>query len=433
MTPRIAVLLVCVLSALALTGYGCGGCPDGTREYAGRCIPEASQDTPHNPYLPFEPPKSDDDVVVLPKPTEPPRDYNKVPDVDVVDIGDLEVFPVDTGEIPDDAVSVVVWVEGKPDNLVLPFRIEDPDGKQVYDLQRDLQNMAINDDFDFHYYPSGGLSMFLPNTPLIDFIPGPWNISVTSLYPGNRYDVRIFSKPPRPANKPNARLGVNVWLVGVDGLDDDGKETPDFANMIDVFKTFFLKAGIEIAPLEYVTVSPEEARTYAILDSFDEFHRMMTLSSRLTNEWPNIFLIKGFSEMSGVLGMAAHIPGPPGLQGGRYSGVAVAMEYFDHYPRTMGAVMAHELGHWLGLFHPTEGTGDYFDAIPDTPKCPSSSHDHNRDGLVDYAECASHGADNIMFWMISGDENFTIGPGGIHFSPQQIDVLNLNPIVQYAE
>jgi hypothetical protein len=39
----------------------------------------------------------------------------------------------------------------------------------------------------------------------------------------------------------------------------------------------------------------------------------------------------------------------------------------------MGETMAHEIGHYMGLFHPVEQTFDAWDACDDTPDCTSSS------------------------------------------------------------
>jgi len=39
----------------------------------------------------------------------------------------------------------------------------------------------------------------------------------------------------------------------------------------------------------------------------------------------------------------------------------------------MGETMAHEGGHYLGLFHPVEFSYDDWDAISDTPECASET------------------------------------------------------------
>jgi hypothetical protein len=59
--------------------------------------------------------------------------------------------------------------------------------------------------------------------------------------------------------------------------------------------------------------------------------------------------------------------------------------------------MAHESGHFLGLYHTTERGGGTHDPLPDTPEC-SSRRDSNGDGFVLPGECRGKGAENMMFW-----------------------------------
>ena len=45
-------------------------------------------------------------------------------------------------------------------------------------------------------------------------------------------------------------------------------------------------------------------------------------------------------------------------------------------------IFFHEMGHFLGLWHPTEGNqyktyGLYYDPISDTPECPESKNSNN--------------------------------------------------------
>jgi hypothetical protein len=48
----------------------------------------------------------------------------------------------------------------------------------------------------------------------------------------------------------------------------------------------------------------------------------------------------------------------------------------DQDVQTMGETMAHEAGHFLGLFHPVEfsdGTASSYDSLGDTPACSTRS------------------------------------------------------------
>ena len=59
--------------------------------------------------------------------------------------------------------------------------------------------------------------------------------------------------------------------------------------------------------------------------------------------------------------------------------------FSDEDIRLYGETLAHEVGHYSGLFHPVEDGWEYWDALSDTPDC---------DRL---AECESELGDNLMF------------------------------------
>ena len=64
----------------------------------------------------------------------------------------------------------------------------------------------------------------------------------------------------------------------------------------------------------------------------------------------------------------------------------------------LGETAGHEMGHFLGLFHPSESAGTLFDPIADTPQCPLSQNSNN-DSKLTAEECGQqYGADNLMFW-----------------------------------
>jgi hypothetical protein len=84
----------------------------------------------------------------------------------------------------------------------------------------------------------------------------------------------------------------------------------------------------------------------------------------------NLFIAQKISIPQGPAGgVSGRVPGVPGLSARPGAGV-VLRKYSD--TNTMGELMAHEIGHFMGLWH-TSAPGPYYDPITDTTECPSGT------------------------------------------------------------
>ena len=110
----------------------------------------------------------------------------------------------------------------------------------------------------------------------------------------------------------------------------------------------------------------------------------------------------------------------------------------------VGYIAAHEGGHWMGLYHTTEATGDYFDPLSDTATCACTvcttgsrkaacetpSNTPSNPTFVEATDCNSStnlacgGATDLMFWLL--DQSISTG----QLSSQQGNVMRRNLIVQ---
>jgi hypothetical protein len=94
-------------------------------------------------------------------------------------------------------------------------------------------------------------------------------------------------------------------------------------------------------------------------------------------------------------------------------------------------VAAHESGHFLGLYHPTESSGTVFDPLRDTPHCECTQcglaqATCDKTGLpgnrCTHASATCGGGANLMFWLVS-----SVSQG--YLSPEQARVARSSPLV----
>lgn len=161
------------------------------------------------------------------------------------------------------------------------------------------------------------------------------------------------------------------------------------------------------------------------------------------------FLLSSPGDIAKIIGVDGTIPGPATINGTIASGAAVsAADLFSGTcppagsgqaprPYTCGAdlvayVSAHEAGHYLGLYHPSEAGGDQFDPLVDTPHCECSSHcgfsAADCAAGISSLRCAradSHcaGGANLMFWQL--------GPNSQgYLSPEQAAIVRTSPVMR---
>jgi hypothetical protein len=281
----------------------------------------------------------------------------------------------------------------------------------------------------------------------------------------NQYDVTVLTSGPSPLP---GTVDLGVYLVS--------QSTPALANastaiasakfnrMLSTLSTIYARAGICLGNVTVYDVPAWAKAKYSSIDSSDTspcgpLDQMFTLSKQGVNEL-NIFLVDDIAQASSgggqIVGIDGAIPAPSSFGGTVHSGAVVnassisassrcstALGFTTCGPDEVAYIAAHEGGHWMGLFHPTEATGDFFDPISDTGTCrctscttgtrlqnceeanPNTSNptfmggaDCNKGSFVPQCD----GSEYLMFWLIDPS---SIG----NVSSHQSQVMRLNPVV----
>ena len=318
---------------------------------------------------------------------------------------ELGTFTTDTGsaadvpfEAPTDAYSALITCGPYGyDTLATAESITDPSGAIIYDYNDDQGTaMRVTTTEDL-------LPVLIPESPDLDITPGLYTLRV---YAAADAAATITCSALYRVQAPSAGQTVDIHFVfvGVDGEVPDLNGTNAVENTL--LNTTLTRVGelwsgfgLSVGTVTYEDFGGDVEK-YNSVDGAQEFGDLLRTNNsderRIT-----IFLVGAITDDDGatILGQAAGPPGAPAIGGTSKSGAVVTVGYLaDGDTDTTARILAHEVGHFMGLFHPTEKDGSGHDPLSDTPECTSDA-----DGNGTYAtnECGSQGASYLMWWAAS--------------------------------
>lgn len=347
--------------------------------------------------------------------------------LDRVELGMVELLPLAVSPtyrfaVPPDTVSVMLLGQrlGGPVNTTFVNTVDGPDGARIHDLREIFDN--IDQPNRWLGYSDQAWGMLIPNTTpdRFELRAGRFDVDIAAGQDeeGAGASFYSFSALIKRAADPemlDGEIDLNVFLVGV-GIDaSTAADSGRLGTVLAETDRIFRQVGVRLGDIRYFDVPEEASAAYGIVDIADgEMEELLTYGDAADGNAVDVFYVRGIT--SPVLLGRSQLPGAAGVHGTRQSGLVVGYDVmFVGSAMNVGQTTAHELGHFLGLYHNTERLRPCRDGDrPGVDECSTFG------GVDVLADTEDDDRDNLMFWA---------DMDGSALSPGQGFVMRRNPLV----
>lgn len=219
--------------------------------------------------------------------------------------------------------------------------------------------------------------------------PGRWEfefgvVDETQQYTSAPVFLDVLLKPDETFQSGELRVSI-VYTEGLD-RDQGLRAAVDEAN--DIWRDLYGSMGIDIVFNDYAFPDDD-----LLPPAFGEEQAYIDIAADTAPRSVNLVIseqIQG-DGLDDIFGIAGDIPGPliPTTRSAVQISALLAAgpdgAFNAEDTRLLAETMAHEVAHYLGLFHPVESTWDAWDVLSDTSECDSEG------------DCVETLGDNLMF------------------------------------
>ena len=317
--------------------------------------------------------------------------------------------------VPSNGLSFTLSIFSDNNSLVYFASLTDPDASNLLDNTSTPNIYAQTSGFGALSY--GGGSMLVPYSSSFSAKAGTWSFIASN-------NDRVYLGLRTGSTPSSTTISIQPYITGTTW------SASDISAALTVMSNIYSTNGITLTIKDTITISESQ---YSTISSSFSNSTTSALISQGSTDTVNLFFVEDQSSgESAAYGVSGGLPGRIGIASS-WNGVLNFLT--AHATGTtlntqlLGETAAHEMGHWLGLYHTSESTGTSFDPLSDTAECPIS-RDNDSDGKVYPEECDGYGADNVMFWTAWSTSSQAAGKKQETISSEQKYVLKYSPIAK---